>query len=116
MDRLDGSTNLPHGPRVRLRMPHHFDAARLRSLQLRAGLEPDDLLLSRLLRFDPRAGTVVVATILQERSEAIVGLAVMGRDADDLDLLLADEDAAPGVGALLGEALLAHAQRRRRSA
>lgn len=114
MQRLDLSTTLPDGVRVRLRMPHRFDVVRLRELQDRIGLAADELLLSHLLRFDPRSGVVVVATILIDRTEEIVGLAAMSRDADDADLVLADERATPGVGAVLEDALRAHTARSRR--
>jgi hypothetical protein len=115
MQGLD-TTTLPTGLRLRVRMPQHFDTARLRTLFERVGLVPDDLLLSRLLRFDPRERVAVVATVLVGRAEEIVGLAVSDRFADTPDLVLGDELQAPGVSALLEDALRAHGLRARRSA
>ena len=117
MQRLDGSTTLPSGLRLRLRMPHAGDAPRVRALLGTLGLAAaDDLALSRLLRFDPLERVAVVASVLTGRSETIVGIAAMDRFADAPDLVLADERNAPGAGAALAEALLAHGRRARRSA
>lgn len=116
MQRLDGSTTLPSGQRLRLRMPYSQDARQLRDLFARLGVAADDLQLSRALRFDPRERVVVVATVLVDRSEDIVGLAAMQRFADHPELLLADEIRAPGAAAILAEALRTHGEHARRSA
>lgn len=116
MDRLDTTTTLSSGLRLRLRMPQRFDTARLRALFERTGLLADDLQISRVLRFDPRERVAVVATALVGRSEEIVGLAVSDRFAETADLVLGDEVQAPGVSAFLQDALRAHGQRARRSA
>ncbi|MDX6664923.1 MAG: hypothetical protein QOG68_1129 [Solirubrobacteraceae bacterium] len=116
MRRLYTATTLPDGQRVRLRLPHRFDGAPLRALHQRLGLEADDLLLGRVIRFDPRERVAVVATLLAGHSENIVGLAVMDRHAGDADLVLADEEQAPGVGAFLEAALRTHTQSARRIA
>jgi hypothetical protein len=114
--RLDGSTTLPSGLRLRLSMPQRSDAPRLRSLLARVGVTADELELTRALRFDPLQRLALVATALVGRSEAIVGLAIMDRYAEEPDFVLADERQAPGASALLDAALRAHAHRARRSA
>jgi hypothetical protein len=113
MPRLDGSITTARGLRVRLRLPHRFDGARLRELLERCGAEADDLTVARLLRFDPRQGTTVVATALVDRCEEIVGLGTIERFADEPDLVVA---ALPEVRSLLADALRAHVARPRRSA
>lgn len=116
MQRLDGSTTLANGLRVHLRLPHRLDAARLRGLVERAGLPADDLTIARTLRFDPRGRVAVVATALVDRGELLVGIGVIDRFSDELELLLADEDTAPGTAAALESALRAHALHARRIA
>jgi hypothetical protein len=113
---LDASTTLPSGPRVRVRVPHRADADGLRALLDRLGLAAAELELSRALRPDPRERLSVVAVVLVDRTEEVVGFAAMERDADDAELVLADEERAPGVGALLAGALAEHGRRARRIA
>src|SRR4051794_29490516 len=105
MARLDGASTLPGGRRVRLRLPHRFDVRALRALCTRVGADADDLTLHRALRFDPREGIALVATILVGRSEEIVALGVMRHGAEAPDLLYADEELAPGVRALMESAM-----------
>jgi hypothetical protein len=114
MPRVHGSTTLASGQRLRLRLPHRFDAEPLRGLLEQAGLNPDDRLVARALRFDPRDRVAVVATTLVARSEQIVGLGAIDHSGEKPDLLVADEGAAPGVGAVLEEALRTHTIRIRR--
>ena len=114
MQRLHGSTTLANGLRLRLRLPQGSDAEPLRGLLEHAGLMPDDRLVARTLRFDPRDGVTVVATTFVARSEQIVGLGAMDHTDEEPDLLVADEGAAPGVGAVLEEALRTHTIRIRR--
>jgi hypothetical protein len=116
MQRLDGSTTLPTGQRLRLRMPHALDGPRVRDLFARLGVATDDLALSRALRFDPRERVAVVATVLAGRSDELVGFASMRRHAMAPELVLADEDVAPGATAILEQTLRAHGERTRRSA
>jgi hypothetical protein len=113
MPRLDGSTTTAGGLRVRLRLPHRADAARLRELLGTCGVAADDLVVARLLRFDPRRGTTVVAAVLVDRREEIVGLGTIERCAEEPGLVVA---VAPEVASLLGDALRAHAALARRSA
>jgi small ligand-binding sensory domain FIST len=90
---------------VRLRHPLRSDASRLRALHHRIGLETDDVALRRMLRFDPRESVALVATLLVGRTEEMVGFALRDRDAEDADLLLADEALAPGIRAHLDAAM-----------
>jgi hypothetical protein len=116
MQRLDGSTTLPSGQRMRLRVPHAQDAARLRELFERLGVGLDDLQLSRALRFDPRERMALVAMVLVDRSEELVGFAAIERYAAEPELVLADEARAPGAAAILDRTLRAHGERARRIA
>ena len=116
MQRLDGSTTLVNGRRVRLRFPHVSDAPGLHGLLERTGLQADHLLLGRLRRFDPLGRVSLVATLLVDRTEEIVGLGAQDRFADHAELVVADEVLAPGTGAVLESALGEHAQRARRAA
>lgn len=116
MQRLDGSTTLPSGQRLRLRYPQAADGVRVRRLLGDLGLRADDLGVSRLLRIDPRERIVVVATVIVGRYEEVVGVAAMDRFAAEPDLVVADEDRAPGAGATLQDSLREHAARARRIA
>lgn len=116
MTRLDGSTTLTTGQRLRTRMPHAQDGPGLRGLFERLGVALDDLQLSRALRFDPRKRFAVVATVLEGRSEEIVGFATMSRYAEVPELVLADEIRTPGATAAIDETLRAHGERARRIA
>lgn len=116
MQRLDASTTLRDGSRIRLRLPHASDGPGLCELLERSGLVPDELLLGRLRRFDPRGRVSLVATVLLGRTEIIAGLGTGDRFADHAELIVADETLAPGVGAVLAGALREHAVRARRAA
>ncbi len=103
---LLGSTiSLPDGPRVRLRLPHGTDRARLQDLHRRLG-QPDDLALTRVLRIHPGKQVAIVATVWAGGADVIVGFGRAHCDTDGTpELLLADEDLAPGVGRLISAAL-----------
>ncbi|MTD45670.1 hypothetical protein GKE82_15590 [Conexibacter sp. W3-3-2] len=103
--RLDATTSLPDGTRVRLRLPHAADRPRLGDLLGRLGLAHDELDLARELRFDPRARTVVCAIVWDGSDQLLAGWAGADRGQAAPDLLLADETLAPGVRALLLDAL-----------
>lgn len=105
------STTLANGLRVRLRLSRPSDRACLRELCRSLDVAADDLMLGRLVRFDPRSRTAVCATVFGGAREEIVGYGAIDRAADSLDLLLADEATAPGVSELLVAALRAHAAR-----
>ena len=100
---LGNPHTLPGGLRVRLRLPHVSDGPALRDLLARLGLQADELEVRRALRFDPLGPAVTAfATAFLDAREQLVGVASGGRRTD---LLLADEVAAPGIGALLEAAL-----------
>jgi hypothetical protein len=109
--RLGYSTTLPNGLRIRLRLSRPSDRPLLRALCTRLGLEADDLWLGRLVRFAPQDRTAMCATVFAGGREAVVGYGAIERFDEDPDVLLADEDAAPGVRALLSAALCHHAAR-----
>jgi hypothetical protein len=109
---LHRPTTLPNGLRVRLRLPGPSDRARLRDLLDRVGVPGDEFSLSRMTRFDPRTRTAVCATCFALAGETVVGYAAIDRWADEPDLVLADEDLAPGVGELLTAAARRHGARR----
>lgn len=101
---LTSSHPLPDGTRVRLRLPQVGDRLSLRILHERLGAPLDDVRLTRILRFDPRACVSVVATTFQGVTEELVGYGHVDRDGGD-QLIVADEAAAPGVSGLLRAAL-----------
>ncbi len=108
---LGAGYRLPRGRRVRLRLAAASDAPRLRALMARRGLDPGGLEAARLTRFDPRRRVVICAASLIDGSERLVGVGAIDLDgATAPDLLLSDEDAAPGTGALLAGALVGRAQ------
>ena len=101
---------------MRTRYPHRRDLAGVRTLLERLGLECDELELRRMLGVDPQRHVAIVATTLAGRLEAVAGFGFMDRFAEDPDLVVADEELAPGAGELVELTLLAHAQRARRIA
>ena len=109
--RLYHSTTLPNGLRVRLRLPIPSDRARLRELWGRLGGDADELATTRLVWFDPRERSAICATAFAGAGEAIVGYGSMERHAEQPDLLLVDDELAPGIEELLTEALSHHAAR-----
>jgi hypothetical protein len=95
---------LPDGTRVRLRLPHAGDRAGLVALHERVGAPLDDVRMSRILRFDPRARLSVCATTLAGLTEVLVAYGHVDRDGS-ASLIVADEALAPGVTDLVGAAL-----------
>lgn len=108
--RLDATTSLPDGSRVRLRLPQAADRPRLTELHARLGLAHDDLDIARELRFDPRERSVICAIVWDGAHELLAGWAGADRGEATPDLLLADESRAPGVTQLLLEALAERAR------
>jgi hypothetical protein len=102
---LDATTTLPDGTHVRVRLPQAADRAALRALHARLRLAAEELELARVLRFDPRERAVVCATAWLDGGPQVVGYAAIDRDAAEPDVLVADEDLAPGIGAVLAQAL-----------
>lgn len=102
---LDTHITLPSGDRVRLRMPHLRDAAGLQELLVRLGLDTGDFDARRTLRFDPRRRAIVCATRWTAGGEVLVGVGGLTYLDGEIDLLLTDEELAPGLAAVLQELL-----------
>lgn len=108
---LTRSHPLPDGSRARLRLPHAADRAGLVALHERLGAPLDDVRMSRILRFDPRACLSVCATKLNGLNEVLVAYGHVDRDGSS-SLVVADEVLAPGVTELVAAALAQGAQAR----
>lgn len=109
---LDTHMTLPGGHRVRLRLPQVSDRRHVRALLERIGLQADELDVQRGLHFDPRSRVVVCATHWSGTGATLVGVAAMTYATGQVDLLVTDEQTAPGVGAALTERLLSAQARR----
>jgi GNAT superfamily N-acetyltransferase len=93
---LTSAITLANGTRVRLRLAQAGDR---------------DLGLGELLVFDPRRRTVVIATAWLGGRETVVGAGAVDRvHGAEPEVHCADELRAPGIGALLVEALREWAQ------
>ena len=101
---LSRSHPLPDGTRVRLRLPQPGDRAGLVALHDRLGAPLDDVRMTRILRFDPRACVSVCATVLIGLTEVLVAYGHVDRDGTS-SLVVADEAVAPGVSSLVRAAL-----------
>ena len=106
---LDRHHHTPAGDRIRLRLPLVHDAPALCALLARVGVETDELDARRALRWAPRRRVALCATAWDGRRERIVGFAAVNCGEDGVTLL-ADEEHAPGVRALLADALDEQAQ------
>ena len=95
---------LPDGTRVRLRLPQSGDRAGLIALHERLGAPLDEMRMTRILRFDPRACLSVCATMLDGLTEVLVAYGHVDRDGTG-SLVVADEALAPGVTELMRAAL-----------
>jgi hypothetical protein len=102
---------LPDGTRVRLRLPQPGDRPGLIALHDRLGAPLDDVRMSRILRFDPRACLSVVATTLNGKTEVLVAYGHVDRDGTG-SLVVADELLAPRVTELVEAALTERTARR----
>src|SRR5437763_535323 len=103
---------LPRGPRVCLRLARPRDAAGIADLFWSHGLEPDELEVARLVRFDPRRRIAICATALIDSVETVVGIGAIhledsagGRPAP----VLVDEQLTAGLEQLLTDALVGRA-------
>lgn len=107
MTRTSVPTNrqLEDGRRLRIRPLRPSDHARLAELVERTGPHDRSLDMRDLLHFDPRERTVLCATVWTGQSAALVGYTAGHRDGGGPDIVLADEEAAPGVGRVLEEIL-----------
>lgn len=103
---LTRSYELPAGPRVRLRLVRRSDLPALRALVEHGGLEPIELELERLVRYDPRR-TVICATAPVDGTELLVGVGAIALAPDaEPDTIVVDERLTDGLGDLLHRALV----------
>jgi hypothetical protein len=108
---LSRTYELPAGPRVRLRYARRGDVRGLRALMEQRGLEPSDLELSRLVRYDPTRRAVICATAPVGGTELIVGVGAIDLTPDaSPETLVVDEAMTEGLGELLASALLGRAR------
>jgi hypothetical protein len=113
---LSRTYELPDGPRVRLRYARRSDVPGLRALLQQRGIEPTELELSRLVRYDPSRRAVICATAFVGGTELIVGVGGIAlEEKAPPDSLVVDESLADGLADLLAAALVgrarAHARR-----
>lgn len=113
---MSRSYALPAGPRVRLRLARRSDVPSLRALLQSRGIDPSELALSRLVRYDPWTRVVICATTPLGGTETIVGVGAIDlRDDSAPDTMVVDERLTEGLGELLHSALVqragAHARR-----
>ena len=103
---------LPSGLRVALRLARVRDLDAIEDLFAREGHGLSRLELARMLRAHPRERIVLCATALVSGTEAVVGFGSVGLHRPDVapTLVVTDSDHAPGLGSLLGEALLGRAE------
>jgi hypothetical protein len=109
---LGNSYALPRGPRVRLRLTQLRDAPAIRALLERGGLDPEDLEVARLVRFDPRTRVVICAMALIGSSDTLVGVGAIGLDVNpqaEPDTLVVDAQLTDGLDQLLRRALVGRA-------
>jgi N-acetylglutamate synthase-like GNAT family acetyltransferase len=113
---LTRTYELPAGPRVRLRYARRSDVPGLRALLQQHGIEPTELELSRLVRYDPQRRAVICATAPIDGTELIVGVgAIALEEQAPPETLVVDEALTDGLADLLAAALVgrarAHARR-----
>ncbi len=103
---------LPGGLRVILRLARIRDLRAIEALFAREGHGLTRLELTRLLRSHPRERLLLCATALIDGGETIVGFGAIGLDRADISpaLIVTDTEQVPGLGSLLGGALLGRAQ------
>ena len=109
---LTWAHTLDGGDRVRLRLPIVADRPRLLALHERLGVPVDEVEVARLVRFDPRFRVAICAAGWTSAGPVLLGFGAIDlhRGATP-DIVLADEETAPGVGALLRAALAERVQR-----
>jgi hypothetical protein len=113
---LSRTYELPTGPRVRLRYARRSDLPGLRALLRQRGVEPTELEVTRLVRYDPQRRAVICATAPINGTELIVGVGAIALEEEALpETLVVDEALTDGLAELLGAALVgrarAHARR-----
>lgn len=112
---LSRSYALPAGPRVRLRLARRSDLPRFRALLESREIEPSELALSRLVRYDPWTRAVICATAPLGGTETIVGVGAIDLCGDsEPDTLVVDERLTEGLAELLHSALVQRADAHQR--
>lgn len=108
---------LDGGARVRLRLARRSDVPAARRLLRECGVDATELELRRALAYDPAERRVYCALTSVGGRETLAGLgAIELKPGAEIDMLVVDEAAAPGLGQLLGVLLQALAAPRRRAA
>lgn len=105
MQMLDRHHPLPGGDRIRLRLPHVTDRARVHEFLERLGLSAHELDVRRGLRWTADRRWTLIATRWNGACEQIVGIATADGE-DGAPTLLAED---PAVCDLLSRALAEHA-------
>jgi hypothetical protein len=113
---LSRTYELPAGPRVRLRYARRSDLPGLRRLLEARDIEPSDVALNRLVRYEPSRRAVICACAQIGGTETIVGVGAIDlEDGAEPDTLVVEAALAEGLTDLLAAALLgrarAHARR-----
>ena len=112
---LSRTYELPAGPRVRLRYARRSDLPGLRRLLESRDIEPTDMALNRLVRYDPTRRAVICASAQLDRTEVIVGVGAIDlRDDAEPDTLVVDSALTEGLTELLASALIGRARARAR--
>ncbi len=100
-----------------LRLARGRDLAPLGELLRRQGIDPDELDLARLVRFDPLRRLVICATALVGSAESVVGVGALNLGADVgggespvPSLVVVDQGMTEGLAELISEALVGRAQ------
>src|SRR4051812_31303244 len=108
---LSRTYELPAGPRVRLRYARRSDLRGLRALLEARDIEPSDVELNRLVRYDPSRRAVICACAQIGGTELLVGVGAIDReDGAEPDTLVVDESLTDGLGDLLAAALVGRAR------
>lgn len=98
---------------MRLRMVTPRDAAALTALLRARGLDPEELEVGRLVRFDPRRRLVVCATALIDSREVMLGIGAVELEPYHQNarpyLLVVDREQTEGLDTLLERALVGRA-------
>ena len=108
---LSRTYELPAGPRVRLRYARRSDLPGLRRLLESRDIEPTDVALNRLVRYDPTRRAVICASAHVGGTEVIVGVgAIDFDDGAEPDTLVVDAALTEGLTELLASALAGRAR------
>src|SRR6202022_2392640 len=101
---LASSFVLDGGLRVRLRLARSSDAASIQRLIDSVATERQDLLVARLVHYDPRRRGVLCATALVGGSETLIGVGAIDLDYDEQarpEILVVDREPGHALTELL---------------